>query len=84
MSQTLRIDPTRVKVLAALKGIKTNDELATRAGITQRTLSNIMSGKNARLDTVSALALALGCHPFDILVANGFPAPHMAAPAIPA
>ena len=82
MTGSLRIDPQRVRILAALRGINTNEELAQRAGITQRTLTNIMSGKNARLDTVAALAKALESHPFDILVAEGFPSPHVEAPAI--
>jgi len=84
MEKTLRVNPKKVKILAALRGIYTNEELAHRAGITQRTLSNIMSGKGARLDTVASLAGALSCHPFDILMADGFPSPHMDAPAIPA
>ncbi len=78
----LTLDTYRIEELMLKRGIRTRLQLAELAGLAEGTVLSAMNAKrDPALETVSKLARALGCHPFDILRADGFPAPHTTAPA---
>lgn len=55
-------------------------ELSKLSGISEPTITRLLHGRAFSSDTLGRLAAALGCHPIDLIDANGFPAPHMGAP----
>lgn len=79
---TLQIDSRTVKVLMATQGIATNEELAKISGFSAETLRRLLNGEDFRSSTLRALATALKCNPLDLLRVEGYPPPHMDAPAI--
>lgn len=79
---TLQIDSRAVKVLMATQGITTNEALARMSGFSAETLRRLLNGEEFRSSTLKALASALKCNPLDLLHVEGFPPPHMDAPAI--
>lgn len=81
MSQ-LTINKRTVKVLMAAKGIDSNEELAKLAGFSGQTMRNLLDGGEFRSSTLKALADALEVNPLDLLEIDGYPAPHMDAPAV--
>lgn len=76
------IDERKVKALAELRGLSTMRELAQAADIGEATLYNVLAGGGFRSATLESLAKALNVNPIDLLRVEGYPAPHMAAPAI--
>jgi DNA-binding Xre family transcriptional regulator len=56
-------------------------DLAARSGVTPITISRLMQGHPFNSETLGKVALALGCHPVDLIDANGFASPHVGAPA---
>jgi transcriptional regulator with XRE-family HTH domain len=65
VSQASRLSPLRQLRLAAGW---TADDLASRAGISSRTVYALEGGHNVpHRSTLRALAMALGCHPQDLL-----------------
>jgi len=79
----LRIDRKRVEALMEKKGLLTMQELAKASGVHANTLTVIMRGGNWNAKTAERLAAALDCNPVDLLVAEGYPEPFLAAPASP-
>ena len=80
----LRVNEKAVRVFMANAGIVTMEELGNRTGLTQLTLRRLLAGDPFKSGTIQKLAAALNCNPLDILEANGYPAPHLGAPAIAA
>lgn len=78
----VRIDERRVKQFMLMAGIDTQLELARRSKLDKQTITRALNGDPFRSDTLSKLAEALNVHPMDLIAAEGFPAPHMGAPAL--
>ena len=78
----IKIDELRVKQFMLMVGIETQLELARRSGLDKQTVSRALNGDTFRSDTLSKLAEALNVNPMDLVSAEGFPAPHMGAPAL--
>lgn len=62
--------------------IRSHAELARRADIAYITLKRAYDGDNYTRDTLAALATALGRHPHDLEVVEGFAPPLDHAPAV--
>ena len=56
-------------------------DLAARSGVTPITISRLMQGHPFNSETLGKVATALGCHPIDLIEAQGFASPHVGAPA---
>jgi DNA-binding Xre family transcriptional regulator len=78
----LRIDEIQVKQHMLRARIMTQQDLARKAGLDNSTVTRALAGDNFRADTLVKLADTLRVHPFDLLVADGAPAPHLDAPAL--
>lgn len=57
-------------------------DLALAAGIGEATMYRILNGARFESTTLSKVASALGCHPVDLIEAEGFDPPHVDAPII--
>ena len=84
---TLRVDDARVAYFKKKAGIGPDTELVRRAKqhgdkFSKFTLDRMLSGENTTLDSIRVLAIALDCHPCDIMVAEGFPPPHFKPQAV--
>lgn len=66
-NNTLRIDKRKLRSEMVLKGV-TVQEIAAMLGMTRQAIYGIMNGQNTTLDTVSAIASALGVNPMSILM----------------
>lgn len=76
------VNTMRVEELMLKHGIPSRARLARRADLSEGTLLATLNGlRNPSMETVTKLANALECHPYDILTTTGFPDPHFAAPA---
>lgn len=82
MSNALRIDERKLKIIMATKEIDTYAALAKKSGLHWTTISKLVSGQGFRSETLDAIANALEVNPLDLLQVEGFPDPHLAAPAI--
>ena len=78
----LKVDERKVRVFMADRGIHTIEELAERSGVTSLTIRRLFKGAGFKSDTVQKLADALGCNPLDLLTVEGYPDPHVGAPAL--
>lgn len=78
----LQVNERTVRILMAAKGIKDAEELAKLAGFSGQTMRNLLEGRDFRSSTLKDLAEALNVNPLDLLDVEGYPAPHMGAPAI--
>jgi len=76
------INKRTVKILMAAKGMDDTKALAKAAGLSNQTVRNLLEGREFRSSTIRELADALGVNPLDLLEVDGYPAPHMDAPAI--
>lgn len=75
----LRIDRVRLETLMSMRG-ETNKSLAEKTGKHPNSIVRLKREQSMGLSELSELCVALNCHPFDLLVAEGFPAPFLAAP----
>ncbi|MCD6290359.1 MAG: helix-turn-helix transcriptional regulator [Anaerolineae bacterium] len=78
----LKIDERKVRVFMAMRGIDTVRDLARKAGIHEDTVWKVFKGRNFTAETLERLATALECNPLDLLTVEGYPDPHMGAPAL--
>lgn len=78
----LQVNERTVRILMAAKGIPDTEELGKRAGFSGQTIRNLFEGKEFRSSTLKGLADALDVNPLDLLEVDGYPAPHLGAPAI--
>jgi len=86
-THTLRVDAARVAYFKTKAGIGPDTELVRRAKqhgekFSKFTLDRMLSGENTTLESIRVLAIALDCHPYDIMVAEGFPSPHFKPQAV--
>lgn len=77
------IDRRRVDVLMGRVGLETYGELAQVSDVHANTLVRILQGGGWQSKTLKDLALALMCHPFDLLTTRGFAQPSLGAPGEP-
>jgi DNA-binding Xre family transcriptional regulator len=77
--QRVRVDKRRLDALMGLRGID-NKTLATMLDTHYNTILRIKEEQSTTLARLEQLCDALECHPFDLLVAEGFPEPFLAAP----
>lgn len=53
--------------------------LAERSELSEITISRLMQGKPFTSETLGKMAKALGCHPIDLINAEGYSSPHLVA-----
>ena len=78
----LKVDERKVRVFMADRGIYTIEDLAKLSGVSSFTIRKLFKGAGFKSDTVQRLADALGCNPLDLLTVEGYPDPHVGAPAL--
>ncbi len=82
MTKALRIDERKLRIIMATRGIDTLQELSEKSGVSYSTLYNVLNGAPFRSVTLQGLAQALEVNPVDLMVIEGYPVPHVDAPAI--
>lgn len=78
----LVIDKDRVNLLMKRSGTKTYRELALNAGLHYNTVTRVLNGSIFDSVTADKMAQALKCNPIDLMTAEGFPDPNLAALAV--
>lgn len=81
-TREFRINEEAVRVLMLRNNIKSIEALAKRAELNSLTVRRLFEGEMAfKSETIKKLAKALNCNPLDLLLVEGFPDPHLGAPA---
>jgi len=80
MEQHIRVDRKRLEAMMALRALS-NEKLAEAIGMHYNGLLRIKTVQRTSFDGLEGLCKALHCHPFDLVVAEGYPEPFLAAPA---
>ena len=75
----LRVDRQHVEAVMALRGF-TNETLAAALGKHYNSIIRLKQEQSTTLPTLELLCEKLNCHPFDLIVAEGFPEPFLVAP----
>lgn len=70
----IRVDGKRLQALMTLRGMNEHD-LARRMGIHYNGVKRIQREQSTSFAGLERLCAALNCHPFDLIVAEGFPEP---------
>lgn len=78
--QRVRVDRRRLGAMMELRGLD-NKSLSERVGLHYNTILRIKEEQSTTLARLEQLCDALDCHPFDLIVAEGFPEPFLEAPA---
>ncbi len=76
----IRVDAKRIDAVMTLRGVDEH-ELARRMGMHYNGIKRIQREQSTSLMGLEKLCAALECHPFDLIVAQGFPGPFSVAPA---
>lgn len=76
----IRVDRTRLEQVMAAKGF-TNSTLAEALGKHYNSILRLKQEQSLPFNELKKLCTVLGCHPFDLIVAEGFPEPFSLAPA---
>jgi DNA-binding Xre family transcriptional regulator len=76
----VRVDANRLEAVLRLRKMSMNG-LAEKLGMHPNSILRIKTTGGTNLGTLSELCNALECHPFDLLVAQGYPEPFYRAPA---
>lgn len=79
-SPRIIMDTVRLDVAKSTNAIRTDRELAKRAGITDRTLRNIRNSGNVSMDILEKIAIAVNWNPIDLIATPGYPDPKSVAP----
>lgn len=74
----IRVDRKRIDALMDLRGIDAH-KLAELMGMHYNGVQKIRKEESTSLAGLEKLCAALNCHPFDLLVAEGYPQPFSAA-----
>lgn len=77
---SVRIDRQRLEIVMNKRGF-TNVGLAERLGKHPNSIQRLKRVQSMPLSELGQLCEVLECHPFDLLVAEGFPEPFCLAPA---
>lgn len=80
LEKTLRIDGDRLDAVMRLRGYDA-ESLAGKIDKHPNTVYRVLREHTTALATVGVICAALDCHPFDLLVAEGYPEPFCLAPA---
>lgn len=78
---TVRINRSVVKAMLGARDMTLRD-LAQASDIGEATIYRVVNGAPFTSETLGKMAKALGCHPVDLIDAEGYAIPHMDAPAI--
>lgn len=78
--QRVRIDRNRLELIMRERGF-TNVSLAERLNKHYNSIQRLKKVQSMPLAELGELCDALQCHPFDLIVAEGFPEPFCLAPA---
>jgi DNA-binding Xre family transcriptional regulator len=73
--RTIKVDSRRLDVALAAAGIRTDNELAEKSGVDERTIRNVRRLGSCSFKVLNNLADAIGCNPIDLLVTPGYPDP---------
>jgi hypothetical protein len=76
-----KLSERKTKIVMADRGIDTIEELSLLSDVHYTTIQRLFNGKDFHMSTADALAVALGCHPFDLLEPEGFQSPLLGTPA---
>lgn len=76
----IRIDRKRLEALMEMRGFD-NESLAAAMEKHYNSIIRLKQEQSTTLANLEKLCQALECHPFDLIVAEGFPEPFLAAPA---
>lgn len=76
---TVKLNSKFVKHLLMDRDMTARD-LAALAGISEATMYRVLNGEPFNSVTLGKVAQALGCHPVDLIEADGFTSPHVGAP----
>jgi DNA-binding Xre family transcriptional regulator len=79
VEKTIRVDVNRLNALIALRGLSTKG-LAAKMDMHQNGIIKIKREQSTTFNTLEKLCEVLDCHPFDLIVAEGYPEPFLAAP----
>jgi len=74
----IRVDRKRIDILMELREIDIH-QLAERMGMHYNGVQKIRKEESTSLAGLEKLCNALDCHPFDLLVAEGYPKPFSVA-----
>lgn len=77
---SFRVDRMRLEEVMRVRGFTTTT-LAEKMGMHYNGVLRIKQTQSTSMDGIKALCLALNCHPFDLVVAEGFPKPFYHAQA---
>ena len=78
----LRIDRQRLETMMALRGY-TNETLALAVGRHYSSIVRLKQEQSTTFNHLKSLCKTLHCHPFDLIVAEGFPDPCLGYPGKP-
>lgn len=78
---TVKMNARFIRHVLADRDMSARD-LAAKAGIGEATIYRLMSGERFSSETLGKVAAALGCHPVDLIEAEGYNYPHLVAPPI--
>lgn len=76
----VRIDRDRLDTLMKLRGFN-NETLAEAMDKHYNSIIRLRQEQSTTFANLEKLCQVLECHPFDLIVAEGFPKPFLAAPA---
>jgi hypothetical protein len=71
----LVVDRRRLVALMERRGIASFNDLAIQGRLSPNTITRLANGGSWTSTTLAIVARTLGCHPFDLLVAEGFTEP---------
>ncbi len=74
----VRLNARFIRYMLAERNISAR-KLALTADIGEATMYRLLSGGKFNSETLGKLAEALGCHPVDLVDAEGYSSPHMVA-----
>lgn len=70
----IRIDKKRLEIVMEMRGFS-NESLAAKMGKHYNSILRLKQEQSTTLANLEVLCKALRCHPFDLIVAEGFPEP---------
>lgn len=78
----LRVDRHRLQAMMAIRGF-TNETLADAIGRHYNSILRLKQEQSTTFNHLESLCETLHCHPFDLIVAEGFPDPFLGHPGKP-
>lgn len=75
VERDIKVDSRRLDVAMAAAGIRTDNELAQKSTVDERTIRNVRKLGTCSFKVLNSLADAIGCNPIDLLVTPGYPDP---------